>query len=178
MPQPRRYRPLPRSPFLAPSWPQHSWHHADVQSVGGGLVLADDDTLRIYASSRSGLPHTGLHHSPGGNRTMGYATLRRDGFASVVDSGECTKTINPANHYVIATPARGMLLTRPVVFDSALTELFVNVEIAYGGFLSVELVEGGPLADRADIISGYVASDSVPWPPSMIYLTWHTCMYL
>jgi hypothetical protein len=137
------YRPLPRRAFMAPSWPEASWHHTNVQSVGGGVVLADEDTLRIYASSRSGLPHTGLHHSPGGNRTMGFATIRRDGWASVTDSGECGKRTNASNHYVIAEPQPGELLTRRLIFEPHLTHLFVNAEIARGGFLTVELVDEG-----------------------------------
>ena len=136
------YRPLPRQAFMKPSWPEASSHHTDVQSVGGGLVLADEDTLRIYASSRSGLPHTPApNQSPGGNRTMGFATLRRDGFVSVTDSGECTKHINPTNHYIIAEPSRGMLLTRPLIWEPHLSHFFVNAEIRRGGFLTVELVD-------------------------------------
>ena len=135
-----------RTAFLQPSWPEATWHHTNVQSVGGGLVLADDDTLRIYVSSRSGLPHTGevmangQAHSPGGNRTFGFATLRRDGFVSADDTGQlsaphgCTK-----DSCRVAGP--GILLTRPIVFDAQLVHLFVNVKIRHGGFFQVEILE-------------------------------------
>jgi hypothetical protein len=130
-----------RKAFLAPSWPTASWHHTDVQSVGGGLVLSDDDTLRIYVSARSGLPHTGHSHSPGGNRTMGFATLRRDGFISADDTGELWRP-HGCGQDSCQVAAPGMILTRPMIFESRLVHLFVNVQIRYGGFLQVEVLCG------------------------------------
>ena len=91
---------------------------------------------------------------------MGFATLRRDGFVSVTDSGECTKHINPVNHYVIAEPSRGILLTRPLIWEPHLGHLFVNAEIRRGGFLSVELVDGTSSHDEPKVLAGFGGMES------------------
>jgi hypothetical protein len=76
------HRPLPHAAFMAGTWPAPSWHRTNIQSVGGGLILAGDDTLRIYATGR-GAPRPGysVNTADGvwrGNWSMGYASLRRD----------------------------------------------------------------------------------------------------
>jgi hypothetical protein len=45
------HRPTPREAFLKQSWPLHGWNNNDVQSAGGGFVMAGD-LLRFYASGR------------------------------------------------------------------------------------------------------------------------------
>ena len=54
-------------------------HRSDVQSIANGMLVTDDE-IKIFASSRSGLPFSGSQHSPGGNHTVVASTLRRDGF--------------------------------------------------------------------------------------------------
>ena len=54
-------------------------HRSDVQSIANGMLVTEDE-IKIFASSRSGLPFAGSQHSPGGNHTVVAATMRRDGF--------------------------------------------------------------------------------------------------
>ena len=50
----------PRKPFMAQTWPQHSWRYSDIQGAGGVLTLLND-TLNFYTSGSSGGPY--LPHS-------------------------------------------------------------------------------------------------------------------
>jgi len=68
----------PRRPFMAQSWPVHTWRNSGVQSVGGGLVLDHTgDRLMFYASGQLGLPFDPPVGATGGNSSMGMASLRR-----------------------------------------------------------------------------------------------------
>ena len=103
-----------REPILGVSDDLSAWNASNIQSVGGGFLVFDDE-LRIYASGRGGF----TEESPRRLRT-GFATLRRDGFASL-DAGE----------------AGGSLTTRPVLFSGG--HLFVNLD-APDGKLHVEVL--------------------------------------
>eukprot|EP01052_Picozoa_sp_SAG31_P031909 SAG31_NODE_3437_length_4274_cov_2.610778_1_plen_1124_part_00 len=132
------FRPLPRQPFLESSWPLHSWRNNDVQSVGGGILVVDNDTMHVYASGHLGLPQD--LEGTGGNASMGLATMRRDRFLSLdaVLSGQ-----------------PGELLTRPLVFDSSQVHLFVNVILPRGSFLQVAVL------DRTGVVvPGFQLQDS------------------
>ncbi|HUR57456.1 MAG TPA: hypothetical protein VM029_07090 [Opitutaceae bacterium] len=103
-----------RRAFLDYTEEKGAWNWGNVQSVGGGCLVVGD-TLYFYASARAGSPE---ERDNGGS--TGLATLRRDGFASMVASGE------------------GTLTTRPVRFSGR--QLFVNLAAASGG-LQVEVLD-------------------------------------
>eukprot|EP01052_Picozoa_sp_SAG31_P060261 SAG31_NODE_19458_length_601_cov_0.922311_1_plen_152_part_10 len=69
----------PRKPFMAQTWPRHSWRYSDVQGAGGVLTLFND-TLNFFTAGSSGAPYDFVL---GGNVSTGVARLRRDGFTSV-----------------------------------------------------------------------------------------------
>ena len=73
------FRQLPRRALMPFSWPEFTPHRSDVQSIANGMLVTEDE-IKIFASSRSGLPFAGSQHSPGGNHTVVASTLRRDGF--------------------------------------------------------------------------------------------------
>jgi hypothetical protein len=112
----------PRLPFMPQTWPQHSWRYSDIQGSGGGFLVVND-TLNFFSSGAAGAPYDFIL---GGNTSTGVATLRRDGFTSV----ESMMDGSP-----------GLLTTRPLIFDSAQTHLFVNVVIQPGGFLQVAVLD-------------------------------------
>ncbi len=113
-----------RDVFIPVSERQGDWNWANVQSAGGGCVIAGD-RLHFYVSGRQGVPGTAL---PGVCST-GLATLRRDGFASVGDTW-------PAGVARQVSHAIG-LTTRPVTFSGR--HLFVNAEV--DGELRVEVLD-------------------------------------
>ena len=53
------------------------WNKANVQSVGGGVIVPNGGAMRFYVGARTGVEQLI------GNATAGVAELRRDGFASV-----------------------------------------------------------------------------------------------
>lgn len=112
-----------RQPFLPNSDKVGTWNYANVQPAGGGCLVVGD-RLYFYVSGRAG--HPGIRTS--GDVSMGLATLRRDGFASMDAVGRA-----------------GVLTTKPVTFRGQ--QLFVNVD-AVAGDLFVEVLdrEGRPLA--------------------------------
>ena len=138
----------PRRPFMEQSWPVHTYRNSGVQSVGGGLVLGSirgEERLLFYASAQSGMPFD--PHWTGGNSSMGVASLRRDGFTSV----EAMMSGSP-----------GTLVTRPMVWDSRLQFLFVNVIIQPGGFLQVAVLD----SQTNQTLDGFAAERSKVGPLS------------
>ena len=104
-----------REPILNVSDDLRKWNAANVQSVGGCLLVVGDE-LRFYASGRSlGTP------TKRGDCNTGLATMRRDGFASMDAAKETCS-----------------LTTRPVQFDGKY--LFVNLD-APQGKLQVEILD-------------------------------------
>ncbi|MDF1814589.1 MAG: hypothetical protein P1V20_20455, partial [Verrucomicrobiales bacterium] len=103
-----------RSGFIKGSRVEGSWDRGYLHSTAGVFVVLDDKLIFPYMGT-SGI-------APGGHRGMytggsiGLATLRRDGFASMDGSGELT--------------------TRPVQFSGK--HLFINAT----GKLRVELIDG------------------------------------
>jgi hypothetical protein len=113
-----------RRPFIPVSDRQGDWNWGNVQSAGG-CCLVVGDRLYFYMSGRAGIPGT----SQSGRCSVGLATLRRDGFASM-DAGD----------------SEGELLTRPVSFSGS--HAFVNLN-APRGSLRVEIQdEDGKPLDR------------------------------
>jgi hypothetical protein len=104
-----------RSPFVATSPRAGDWNH-DYLHPAGGCCLVLRDELRFYVGARSG-----DLSQPDACRSVGLATLRRDGFASL-EAGTGT----------------GTLTTRPVSFRGK--HLFVNAA-AQAGHLRVEALD-------------------------------------
>jgi hypothetical protein len=113
--------------------PHHpeSWKRAYVHTVGGVCTIVGDRLHFYYAAFRGDESKTARYEGAGvfwsgmyANGSMGLATLRRDGFASVGSDGT--------------------LLTRPVIFAGS--HLFVNAAAAAGA-VRVEVcdLEGRPL---------------------------------
>jgi hypothetical protein len=103
-----------RHPFIAASDRQGDWNWGNVQSAGGCCLIVGEK-LYFYVSGRAGIPGT----SQSGRCSVGLATLRRDGFASMD-----------------ALDSEGELVTRPVRFSGR--RLFVNLD-APRGELRVEV---------------------------------------
>jgi hypothetical protein len=103
-------------PFVGVSEQHGDWNWANVQSAGGGCLVAGEK-LYFYVSGRAGVKGS----TESGVCTTGLATLRRDGFASM-DAEE----------------SEGTLTTRPVRFTGK--HLFVNAEASQGE-LSVEVLD-------------------------------------
>ena len=124
-----------RRPFIAGTRKEGDWDRAYLHGTAGVFVVLDDQLVFPYTGT-SGI-------APDGNRGMytgmsiGLATLRRDGFASM-DAG--------------ATP--GTLKTRPVLFKGR--HLFVNVA-APAGELRVEVIDP---ADKVLATSKPLTADS------------------
>ncbi len=130
-----------RSPFIGVSDKPGDWNFANVQSAGGGCVIAGD-VLHFYVSGRRGIAGTNLP----GRCSTGLATIRRDGFASLTDEW-------PAAAPRRATADRTSTITRPLRFRGS--HLFINADAA--GDIRVEILDANGRA-----ISGYTAADCVP----------------
>jgi hypothetical protein len=113
-----------RRPFLPVSEEPAAWNSGNVQSAGGGLLVVGDRLFFYVSGRRSG---------PQPQNSVGLATLRRDGFASM-DAGS----------------SPGALTTRPVRFSGK--NLFVNVD-SVAGELTAHLLDshGKLLAESAPI---------------------------
>jgi hypothetical protein len=110
-----------RDSFLPVSDEPGSWNWANVQSVGGGCVIAGDQ-LHFYVSGRQGRPGT---EDPGVCST-GLATLRRDGFASM----DWLPDEMRVRRIDRSSTAGGTLTTRPIRFSGG--HLFVNADLDAG----------------------------------------------
>lgn len=155
------YRP-DRNAFIPVSDVEGSWNWANVQSAGGGCVVAGD-RMHFYVSGRQGYPGTGL---PGVCST-GLAFLRRDGFASMdwlPDSARVRRRVDDPS-------GAGVLLTRPLRFDGK--HLFVNADVQ-GGELRVEVTDanGRTIAPLSRAACRPVTGDGtrleIQWPGSSI----------
>lgn len=135
-----------RTPFLASTRQAGDWNRAYLHAAGG-ICLVVGDELRFYFTGFSGeSPKLGPNDagSPGHSRLLmyagastGFATLRRDGFASME-----------------AGPEAGYLQTRPLSFQG--NRLFVNVDVPDG-----ELRVAALDADAVPI-AGFSAEDCLP----------------
>ena len=116
-----------------------TWDYGYLSTSTGGILVGDDE-IRIYYSAISGLYDKGngmIEKSAYCGGAIGYATLRRDGFASLDGSGE--------------------LLTKPLTVTKPVKYLFVNAKTD-GGSLRAEILDrdGG-------VLEGYSAEDCVPF---------------
>ena len=137
----RRYTAAPDSALKPSGWGSGRWDTGYLSAMGG-ICVVGEDTLRIYYSALRGdremrreivggqpMHRQGMYF----NGAIGYATLRRDGFAGLVADGN------------------GEVTTKPVVFSGS--RLFVNAECLFGEVAAEILGEdGAPLA-------GFAAAD-------------------
>ena len=143
------WRPLPsfdglRTPFLPMSAAKADWNFQNVQSAGGGFLTLEDE-LRFFVGGRSGtcegIQPPRPHCSYNGNATTGFASLRRDGFASLLAFGP-------------AQTSASSLTTRPLSFNASRIHqisgaaggsalfLFVNADVSVAhGCLTVQVVD-------------------------------------
>ncbi len=112
-----------RMPFVTIGTPE-TWNEGNVQTVGAGCIVTGEpaaEQLRFYFSGRRNwFTGEGALKRQG---YLGFATLRRDGFASI-DGGSI----------------EGVLKTRPLQFDYPDGYLFVNAE-TLNGRLRVEVLD-------------------------------------
>ena len=95
----RRYTAAPDSALKPSGWGSGRWDTGYFSAIGG-ICTVGEDTLRIYFSALRG-DATKCRDRVGGqpmhlqgmyyNGSIGYATLRRDGFAGLVADGETQK---------------------------------------------------------------------------------------
>jgi len=131
-----------RRPFIAATRREGDWDRGYLHGTTGVCVVMDDQLWFPYCA------YSGI--APGGTRGMytggsiGFATLRRDGFASM-DAGE----------------KPGMLTTRPVTFKGS--HLFVNVN-APKGELRVEAIDAsGNVLATSQPISADKTKQRIEW---------------
>lgn len=122
-----------RKPFipLGPegSWKPHYMRALNLVTTGGPVVL--DDELRFYYFCGN-IDGPRAYHK----YSLGLATLRRDGFASLN-----------------ADDAEGLVVTRPLVFEGQ-GNLFVNADVAKDGCLQVSVV-----TESGEQIEGFRQAD-------------------
>ncbi len=134
----RPVRGLGESCFIPASRVEGSWDYGYVQCIPGSLIIRENE-LNLYYSAFCGTHQkrdgTIVHEAHSGG-SMGMATLRRDGFASMDGSG--------------------ILETKPLTVSKKVKGLFVNADAA-GGALRAEITDlsGTPVA-------GFTLADSCP----------------
>ena len=116
------YRPADRKPFIAGTRQDGDWDRAYLHSTTGVFVIYDDKLVFPYSGFSGIAPDGSRHHYAGAS--IGIASLRRDGFASMNGAGK-TRT----------------LTTRAVKFDGSY--LFVNVDCPKGELYIEVLDENG-----------------------------------
>ena len=85
---------------------------------------------------------------------MAAARLRRDGFVSLETVDGVTSQVSDR-----AVPAVSVLLTRPLIFNAEQGHLFVNAEVAAGGFLQLAVLAGNGSAAETPL-PGYALAQS------------------
>ncbi len=123
-----------RRPFIAPTRREGDWDRAYLHGTNG-VCLVMGDSLWFPYCGFSGIAPDGSKGMYSG-ASIGMATLRRHGFASMETTGK-----------------KGTLLTRPVVFSGR--HLFVNVNNP-NGELRVEVLD-----ENGKKINGFSAADCV-----------------
>ena len=137
----RRYVPAPASALKPSGWGSGKWDTGYLSAVGGICTVGENE-LRFYYSALRGdaerrrdvvgkqpMHRQGMYY----NGSIGYATMRRDGFAGLVADGDGTVT------------------TKPVLFSGG--HLFVNAECLFGE-VAAEILD-----EKGVPIAGYAAAD-------------------
>ena len=137
----RRYVPAPESALKPSGWGSGKWDTGYLSAIGG-ICTVGEKTLRFYYSALRGdrekrrdvvgsqpMHRQGIYY----NGSIGYATLRRDGFAGLVADGN------------------GEVVTKPVTFTGG--HLFVNAECLFGE-VAAEILDG-----KGEPVKGFAAAD-------------------
>ena len=122
----RTYEPRTEADIAPEGWGSGSWDSGYLSAIGGICVVKDERLWFYYsgvrgdaerlATGKDSWQRNGMYS----NGSIGFATLRRDGFAGMVSDGV------------------GEILTRPVVFLGK--RLFVNAECRFGS-IAAEVVD-------------------------------------
>jgi predicted neuraminidase len=124
-----------RTGFISGSRTEGSWDRGYLHGAAGVFVVKGDELIFPYMGT-SGVAPSGTHGMYTGG-SIGLATLRRDGFASMDGPGE--------------------LLTRPLRFSG--THCFVNLR----GSLQVEMLDSaGKVIEVSKVVSGDATRLRVP----------------
>ena len=137
----RKYVAAPESALKPSGWGSGKWDTGYLSAIGG-ICTVDDETLRFYYTGFRGdatlsrpkvgaqpMFKQGMYY----NGAIGYATLRRDGFAGLVADGE------------------GEIVTRPLKFTGG--HLFVNAECRFGT-VAAEILD-----EKGVAVPGYALAD-------------------
>lgn len=117
-----------REALIPASRTDGTWDYGYLQSATGGLIVYDDE-IRIYYSAFSGTATVNGETVSGAyvGGAVGYATLRRDGFASM--------------------DGTGTLITKPLTVTKDVNYLFVNANVGNGSLRAEILDENGIVLD-------------------------------
>lgn len=145
-----------RTAFLACSREAGTWDFGYLQMTGGICLIVGDE-LRFYYGGFSGVsPERGRLTPAGGS--LGLATLRRDGFASMDGPGVPMPPVLASGFRDASAeaelPPPGHLTTKPLRFTGR--HLFVNARVLQRDLRVEVLREGG------DVVAGFSAADCVP----------------
>lgn len=126
-----------RNAIIPASRTEGTWDYGYLQTCTGGVIVYDDE-IRIYYSAFSGQSEVDGVTVKGSyvGGAVGYASLRRDGFASMNGSGTLT--------------------TKPLTVTKDVKYLFVNTNSA-GGSLRAEILDA-----NGNVLEGYSAADCDP----------------
>lgn len=119
-----------RNAFISASRTEGAWDYGYLQSTTGGVIVYDNE-IRIYYSGFSGEYDVNGKKVEGAyvGGAIGYATLRRDGFASMNGSGTLT--------------------TKPLTVTKDVKYLFVNTNTSEGS-LRAEIIDS-----YGNVLDGY-----------------------
>ncbi len=125
-----------RKAFINATRTKGTWDYGYLSPMGGGMIVYDNE-IRIYYTGFSGFWGEGENRAqdPYAGGCIGYATLRRDGFASMNGTG--TLTTNP------------LTVTKDVKY------LFVNTN-SLSGSIKAEILD-----TAGNVVEGYSAADCV-----------------
>jgi hypothetical protein len=145
-----------RAPFIACSRKPGDWNRGYLHAAGGVCLVVGNE-LRFYFSGFSGhSPAQGA--GPYAGASIGYATLRRDGFASL--DGPGVPMSPPGEHvseddHATAAERPGLLVTRCLRFSGG--RLFANAVVPEIADLRAAL-----LTPAGDAIAGFGFDDCLP----------------
>lgn len=123
-----------RKALIPATQKQGTWDYGYLSPMGGGMIVYDNE-IRIYYTGFSGYWYVDGERiqNPYAGGCIGYATLRRDGFASMNGTGTLT--------------------TKPLTVTKDVKYLFVNTN-SQGGAIKAEILD-----TAGNVIEGYSAAD-------------------
>jgi hypothetical protein len=131
-----------REPFIASTRTEGAWDKGYIHSPAGILFVVGDKLIFPYSGCSGTVPdgRKGMY----AGQSIGLATLRRDGFASMD-----------------ADSHPGVLTTRPVSFKGE--HLFVNLNAPQGELRVEVLDEAGQVAATSEPVRGDSTKLRIPW---------------